>query len=79
MNCELQTNNVVTKTIIGGVPKKSVLKNFVKFPGKHLCWNLFFNKVASMTPTQVFSSEFCEIFKNTFFPEHLRQTASVVT
>ena len=26
--------------------------------------------------TQVFSCEFCEIFKNTFFTEHLRATAS---
>ena len=27
-------------------------------------------------PTQVFSSEFCEIFKNIFFAEHLRATVS---
>ena len=26
--------------------------------------------------TQVFSCKFCEIFKNTFFKEHLRATAS---
>ena len=26
--------------------KKVVLKNFAKFTGKHLCWSLFFNKVA---------------------------------
>ena len=26
--------------------KKSVLKNFAKFTGKHLCQSLFFNKVA---------------------------------
>ena len=41
-----------------------------------------FNKVASLlfyykeTQTQVFSSEICEIFKNTYFEEHLRTTAS---
>ena len=29
------------------------------------------------TVAQVFSWEFCEIFKNTFFTEHLRETASV--
>ena len=28
------------------------------------------------TPTQVFSCEFSKIFKNTFFSEHLRKTAS---
>ena len=26
--------------------KKAVLKNFAIFTGKHLCWSLFFNKVA---------------------------------
>ena len=31
------------------------------------------NKVAD-TPTQVFSCEYCEIFKNTYFEKHL-QTA----
>ena len=50
--------------------KKVSLKNFTKFTGKHLCQSLFFNKVASLRPetlAQVFSREFCEIFKNTFF------------
>ena len=28
------------------------------------------------TPIQVFSFEFCKLFKNTFFKEHLRVTAS---
>ena len=70
--------------------KKGVLENFAKFTGKHLCQSLFFNKVADLRKTppmacnfikkdtlaQVFSCEFCEIFKNTFFTEHLRLTAS---
>ena len=49
--------------------------------------SLFFNEVAELRPlkktlkkrgykketlTQVFSSEICKIFKNTFFIEHLR-------
>ena len=29
---------------------KGVLKSFVKFTGKHLCQNLFFNKVAGLSP-----------------------------
>ena len=29
------------------------------------------------TPTQVLSREICEIFKNTYFEEHLRTTAAV--
>ena len=31
------------------------------------------------TPTQVFSYEFCEIFKNTFAKEHLQATSSKIT
>ena len=43
--------------------KKAILRNFAKFPGKHLCQSLFFKKE---TLAQVFSSKFCEISK-TFF------------
>ena len=45
-----------------------VLKNFVIFTGNHLCWSLFIEKE---TPKQVFSCEYCELFKNRFFIEHL--------
>ena len=46
---------------------------------KRLCWSLFLIKLQSevaanfikKTPTQVFSCEYCEIFKNTYFEEHL--------
>ena len=37
---------------------------------------LAYNIIQKQTLTQVFSCEFCEIFKNTFFIEHLRATAS---
>ena len=50
--------------------KKGVLKNFAKFTGKHLCQSFFLNKKETLT--QVLSCEFCEIFKNNFFIEHLR-------
>ena len=43
--------------------KRGVLRNFAKFTGKHLCQRLFFKKESL---AQVFSCEFCEIFKNTF-------------
>ena len=64
--------------------KKGVLKNSVKFTGKHARQSLFFNKVADLRPAtllkktlaRVFSGGFCEIFKNTFYREHLRTTAS---
>ena len=63
--------------------EKVVLVNFAKFTGKHLCQNLFFNKVAVLRPAglleketlaQVFSCEFCEINKNNFFTEHFHAT-----
>ena len=37
---------------------------------------LVYNIIQKQTLTQVFSCDFCEIFKNTFFIEHLRATAS---
>ena len=32
--------------------QKGVLRNFTKFTGKHLCYSLFFNKVAGLTAWQ---------------------------
>ena len=69
----------------GGVLKKSVLKNFVTFTRKHLCQSFFFNKVSGLMPAtllkktlaQVFSCDCREIFKNTFFTEHLWTTSSI--
>ena len=48
------------------VCKKGVLKNFAKFTGKHQCQILFLNFIKKKTLTQLFSCEFCEIYKNTF-------------
>ena len=36
-----------------------------------------YNFIKKETLAQVFSCEFCEIFKNTFFTEHLQTTASL--
>ena len=48
--------------------RKGVPRNFAKFAGKHLCQGLFLIKfIKRENLTQVFSSEFCEISKNTFF------------
>ena len=46
--------------------KRCVLRNFAIFTGKHLCQSLC-NFVKQETLAQVFSCEFCEISKNTFF------------
>ena len=67
--------------------KKGVLKNFLKFRKIHRkipVQESFFNKVTGLTLqlikketlAQVFSFEFCKIFKNIFFTEHIRATAS---
>ena len=47
---------------------KAVLKKLTIFTEKPLCWSLFWIR---LTPAQVFSWEYCEIFKNTYFEEHL--------
>ena len=51
-----------------------VLKNFTKLIRKLLCWSHFFIKLLAywkVTPAQVFSCEFYQIFRNTFFAEYL--------
>ena len=50
-----------------------IFKTFAIFIRKHLCWSLFLNFFFfKKTPTQVFPCEYCEVFKNSFFIEHLR-------
>ena len=71
----LRAFSLFQKQLPGGVCKKGVLRNFAKFRGKHLSRKLFFKKVAGLacncikkeSLTQMFSCEFCEISKNTFF------------
>ena len=65
--------------------KKSVLKRFAKFTGKHQCQSLFLDKAVILqlikkeTLTQVFSCEFCEFLRTPFSTEHLRVTTSGVS
>ena len=64
--------------------RKGVLKTFAKFTGKHLCQNLFLNRVTGLRPATLLKRDsgagaflrFCEISMNIFFTEHLRATAS---
>ena len=50
-----------------------------------MCWNLKKKKYIpedlqlhlKKAPTQLLSCEYCEIFKNTYFEEHLQTTASL--
>ena len=55
----------------GGSSSENVLAIFVKFTRKQFCRSSFHKKE---TLAQVLSDEFCEIFKNTFFIEHLLMT-----
>ena len=52
--------------------KKPALKSFAKLAGKHLYRRC--SVIKKETPTRVFSSEFCEIFHNGFFVEHILAT-----
>ena len=56
--------------------KKVILEKLAKLTAKHLSQSFFFNQAAGPelcnffkkeTPKQVFSCEFCKIFKNTYF------------
>ena len=55
--------------------KKAFLKNLAIFIGKQLRWNLYLIKLEA----QLFSCEYCEIFKNTYPEEYLRMAASEVS
>ena len=63
--------------------KEAVLKYFAKFTPKYLRRSLFFNKVTDAACNsekealaQVFSCEFCKLFKELFLTEHLWTSAS---
>ena len=59
--------------------RKGILRNFAKFTGKHLCQNLFFNKVASLrlslikkeTLAQVFPAGVVKLVRTPFYMEQL--------
>ena len=60
--------------------KKHALKNFAKFPGKHLCQSLFFNKVAGSGPATLlkkrtwhrcFPLSFAKFLRTPFLTEYL--------
>ena len=45
--CMVITNNTISCPEV--LFEKSVLRNFIKFIGKHLCQSLFFNKIARLS------------------------------
>ena len=57
------------------------IKNFAKFTVKHLCYSLFFNKVADLRPSTLlkkrrwhrcFHVDFAKFLRPPFFTEHLQ-------
>ena len=42
--------------------RKSVIRSFAKFTGKHLCQSLFFNKVAGLRPANLFKKRLTQVF-----------------
>ena len=66
--------------------KNVVLKNIANSQ-QNICTRIFINKFASLasnfikkeTLAQVFSWEFCDIFKDIFLREHFWTTASVIS
>ena len=58
--------------------KKTLLKNFVIFTGKHLYWGLFSILLKETLTQAALSCEYCEIFINTYLEENLRTTAFAV-
>ena len=54
--------------------KIALLKNFERFTGKHLPSGL--QVYYKETPTQVFSCDYCKIFQNSYFEEHMQTTTS---
>ena len=67
--------------------KKSVLRNFTKFTGKHLCQSLFFNKIAGLSPAALlrkrlwhrcFPVNFAKFLRTPFFTEHIRSLPLII-
>ena len=64
---------------------ESATKGACKFHRKAPVLESFFNKLTGLrlatslkkTPTQMFSGEICEDFKNPYFEEHLQMAASI--
>ena len=64
-----------TKAATGGVLKKNVFLKILQYSQENTCVGVekFYLKE---TAAQVFSREYCEVFKNICFEEHVRKAAS---
>ena len=81
-NVNYLTNSFVLNTISCSsrpavLGKKAAQKNFAKiYTVKHLWWSFFLTKLQAW---ELFSCEFCKMFKNNYFDGHLQMAASGMT
>ena len=61
--------------------KKKLFLRISQYSQENTCWSLFLitlqtsGQTQTQVSTQMFSFEYCGIFKNTYFEKHLRTTA----
>ena len=64
---------ILTLLLMAEAATRGVLKSFLVFTGKHLCWSLFIINLQAFywqeALTQAFLCGYCEIFKNSFIIE----------
>ena len=61
----------------GGILLKKVFLKVSQYSQINTCAGVSFSQLYSKeTPAQVLSCEYCDIFRNNYFEEHLRITAS---
>ena len=82
-NCKIFTKLVPSQTPSRSshrrcsVKKKTFLKIY-KISRENTCAGVCFKLYLKETPTQVLSSEICEVFMNTYFEEYHRTTVSAL-
>ena len=70
---------VFTEATTSGFYKKVVSKNFGIFTRRLSELESLFKLCQKETPTELFSCENWEIFRNTYYEEHLQTAASVIS
>ena len=56
--------------------EESLIRNFAKFEGKHLCESLFFNKVVGLSPATLLKVTLAQVFSCEFYKTPFLQNSS---
>ena len=56
--------------------EESLIRNFAKFEGKHLCESLFFNKVVGLSPATLLKVTLAQVFSCEFYKKPFLQNSS---